>query len=77
MAANETKPKETLKEDASAKEDAPVTLDALIGPLSALPEEERSFGAASLLEFSDLMKKVQVALLTRNVETEELADQDR
>ena len=55
----------------------PLLLDDLVGPLQALPEAERAFGASALLEFTDLMKRVQVGLLTRNPETEEIADQDR
>lgn len=56
---------------------APVTLDAVVAPLEAIPEAERAFGAASLVRFSQLMKKTQLLLLTRNPETEEIADQDR
>jgi hypothetical protein len=67
------------KADAPAGKDGegkPLVLAELVGPLEALPEP-RPFAAQSLIEFSDLMKRVQVGLLTRDVEKEELADQDR
>jgi hypothetical protein len=57
--------------------DVPLVLDDLVAPLRAAPEEGRAAGAAALLEFADLMKRVQVGLLTRDPQNEELADQDR
>jgi len=62
---------------AAPEPEAPAKLSDLVAPLALIPKDERAAGASSLLEFSDLMQRVQVGLLTRNPETEELVDQDR
>lgn len=63
--------------DAGADGAGGVLLDDLIAPLRAIPDNDRPFGAAALVEFAGLMKRVQVGLLTRDREKEEIADQDR
>jgi hypothetical protein len=79
MAADAPTNNATTPADSNEHADAPapVVLDDVVAALRALPEGKRKFGAAALVRFGDLMKKVQVALLTRNPETEEIIDQDR
>jgi hypothetical protein len=67
---------ETAGAALETEEKAPLVLSELVEPLKSL-EEPRPFAAQALLDFSDLMKRVQVGLLTRSPKTEELADQDR
>ncbi|KAI8465990.1 MAG: hypothetical protein J3K34DRAFT_74041 [Monoraphidium minutum] len=75
MAAEAPPAQGTAPTDAEAP--APIVLDQVVAPLRALPEGERAAGAAALVRFADLMKAVQVGLLTRDPENEEILDQDR
>ncbi|GBF93521.1 hypothetical protein Rsub_06654 [Raphidocelis subcapitata] len=61
----------------NAEPPASLVLDDLVAPLRAGPEDGRAAGAQALVDFADLMKRVQAGLLTRDPQKEEVADQDR
>jgi hypothetical protein len=51
-------------------------LEDIVAPLSELPEDERPYSAARFVDFAGLLKRVQIALLTRDPSNERLQDQD-